>query len=114
MYVCPHPNVYIFGCIGALISNMLRTAHTVSSLIACGLPAGVEAATPSSLSVVKAVKQASGCLKIQFKIDISFNDSKVQGFLAVLQGARTFCYLDPVKELQFLRISTFFWIWCQF
>lgn len=30
----------------------------VARLIACGLPAH---ATPSSLSIVKAVKQASGC-----------------------------------------------------
>lgn len=29
----------------------------------------MEAATPSSLSIVKAVKQTSGCLKSQFNVD---------------------------------------------
>lgn len=48
---------------------MLRIAHMVASLIACGLPAHVEAASPSSLSIVKAVKKSIRLLKIQFKVD---------------------------------------------
>lgn len=33
----------------------------VASLIAFGLPTHVGAATPSSLSIIKVIKQASGC-----------------------------------------------------
>lgn len=46
---------------------MLRTANTVASLIACGLPGYMGAGTPSSLSTAKAVKQASDCREFNVK-----------------------------------------------
>lgn len=39
----------------------------VASLIACGLPVGMGAGTPSSLSIAKAVKQASDCREFNLK-----------------------------------------------
>lgn len=45
----------------------LRTANMVAFLIVCDVPASMGAGTPSSLSVAKAVKQASDCTDLNFK-----------------------------------------------
>lgn len=45
----------------------MRTANMVAFLIVCDVPASMGAGTLSSLSVARAVKQASDCTDLNFK-----------------------------------------------
>lgn len=60
-----YPPSYIMAI--KLKKKKLRTANMVAFLIVCDVPASMGAGTLSSLSVARAVKQASDCTDLNFK-----------------------------------------------